>query len=148
MGEWVGWWGNCNYYSNIYIYIYILVGGLLVLMWDVGSYHFCHPRICVSCTPCTSTPHTTPHHTPHTPHHTPHTTPHHTPHTTYHTLQLQRYAHIHTVRNAMDGLQRQQLDLMLSIWRPHHHICENYPSALRNDTRDGQNECTGQRYKL
>jgi hypothetical protein len=34
---------------------------------------------------------------------------------------------------------------MMSIWRPHHHICENFPSVLRDDTADGTNECTGNR---
>ena len=58
-------------------------------------------------------------------------------------LGLQRYAHLAVAREALEGLNKQALDLMMSVWRPHHHICENYPSVLRNDTADGNNECTG-----
>lgn len=53
-------------------------------------------------------------------------------------LCLQQYPHVSEARDAAAGLVKQQLDLMLSVWRSRHHVCENYPS-YRNETAG----CTG-----
>jgi hypothetical protein len=58
-------------------------------------------------------------------------------------LGLKRYSHLKVVDDAIQGLTTQQLDLMLSVWRAQHHICENFPSVRRDDTADKGNECTG-----
>lgn len=70
-------------------------------------------------------------------------------------LGLKRYAHLPAVQDAMAGLVRQQLDLVLSVWRPHHHVCENYPSSLVNSSGttgkvDGtkENTCTGNQFYI
>eukprot|EP00935_MAST-01C_sp_MAST-1C-sp1_P000797 g797.t1 len=54
-------------------------------------------------------------------------------------LGLTRYSHLKDVKDALAGLSAQQLELMLSVWRARHHICENYPSVLQEDAA----ECTG-----
>jgi hypothetical protein len=70
-------------------------------------------------------------------------------------LALRRYAHLRVAREARQGLVAQQMELLLSTWRPHHHVCENYPSSLRNTSSGGpvgrtspQNECTGNRFYI
>ena len=67
-------------------------------------------------------------------------------------LGLRRYSHLLSVKNALEGLVRQQLDLLLSVWRPHHHVCENYPSSLVNNSAGADpktvNSCTGNQFYI
>ena len=44
-------------------------------------------------------------------------------------------------------VKQQQLSLMLSVWRPRHDICENYPSVqLSDNVTAAGNACTGNRF--
>lgn len=66
-------------------------------------------------------------------------------------LALKKYAHVPALAAAAKGLCTQQLDLMLSVWRPQHHICENYgsiwdPSPRTLSPDPSGNECTGNRF--
>lgn len=47
-------------------------------------------------------------------------------------MGLQRYDHLPAVRAARQGLAVQQADMLLNIWHPHHHVCENYASVKQN----------------
>ena len=53
---------------------------------------------------------------------------------------LSEYAHVPVVRRGRGALARQMRALMLSQWRAHRHICENY-NPHRNST-----ECSGTRF--
>ena len=55
-----------------------------------------------------------------------------------------RYDHLPEVRAARRGLVAQHKALMLSVWRRHAHICENY-SPARTTARDGD-DCTGMNF--
>jgi len=64
---------------------------------------------------------------------------------------LQRYTHLPEAKAAMGGLVKQQLGLMMSVWRPRHHICENFPSIQlpANVTgAGGGNQCTGNHFYI
>ena len=61
-------------------------------------------------------------------------------------LALRRYDHLPEARAARAGLATQQLALMLSVWRPRHDVCENFPSVAPNATSDAANACTGNRF--
>jgi hypothetical protein len=47
---------------------------------------------------------------------------------------LQRYDHLPVARAARAGLCVQQRDLLLSVWNTSHHVCENFPSVLSNQS--------------
>lgn len=53
---------------------------------------------------------------------------------------LQRYDHVPVVRSARKALCEQMSRMMLSMWRRHRHICENF-NPHRNAT-----ECSGTRF--
>ena len=57
---------------------------------------------------------------------------------------LQRYDHVPAVRAGRKALCRQMLALMLSQWRAHRHICENYNPHRTADTSHG--DCSGTRF--
>ena len=52
---------------------------------------------------------------------------------------LAKYKHIPAVDAARQGLAAQHLSLLLSVWRTHHHICENFASTWQGEGGD----CTG-----
>ena len=47
-------------------------------------------------------------------------------------MGLQRYDHLPAVRAARKGLAVQQADMLLNVWLPHHHVCENYDVLRQN----------------
>ena len=54
---------------------------------------------------------------------------------------LQEYDHVPEVRAARKTMTRQLNALMLSQWRQHRHICENYNPHKTADTSHG--DCSG-----
>ena len=52
---------------------------------------------------------------------------------------LAKYKHVPAIDAARQGLAAQHLSLLLSVWRTHHHICENFASTWQGEGGD----CTG-----
>lgn len=57
---------------------------------------------------------------------------------------LQRYDHVPVVRTARKALCKQMTALMLSQWRLHRHICENYSPHRTADDHNG--DCSGTKF--
>jgi hypothetical protein len=57
---------------------------------------------------------------------------------------LQAYDHVPAVRQGRKALCKQMTALMLSQWRQHRHICENYSPHRTAD--DHQGDCSGTKF--
>ena len=59
------------------------------------------------------------------------------------TCSLQAYDHVPIVRTGRKALCKQMTSLLLSQWRQHRHICENFSPHKVNHGNFNDGDCTG-----